>query len=85
MLNRALTDHLGWHTREKPGENHCSVCDKDFSSNDLTRHMQLHNGEKPCQCSQCDKAYVKKTNLIIHFRTHTEERPYQCSQCDKTF
>ncbi len=48
--NKALTDHLRWHTREKPGEKpyYCSVCDKDFSrSNDLTRYMQLQTGEKP--------------------------------------
>ena len=45
--------------------------------------------EKPYKCSQCNKAFSKKLDLIKHIRshmwTHTGEKPYHCTQCGKAF
>ena len=49
------------------------------------RSVRTHNGEKPYECSQCSKAFLKKGSLDKHFMIHTEEKQYKCSQCDKTF
>ncbi|CAL4114333.1 unnamed protein product, partial [Meganyctiphanes norvegica] len=48
-------------------------------------HLKTHFGEKPYQCSQCDKTFMKNSDLITHLKTHTVEEPYQCSHCDKIF
>ena len=45
--------------------------------------MMIHSGEKPYQCSQCDKDFNETSALIKHMRNHTGEKPYQNSQCDK--
>ena len=51
---------------------HCRIYEKAFASkSELTKHMKIQTGEKPHECSYCDK--------------HTGEKPYQCSHCKMTF
>ena len=47
--------------------------------------MKVHTGETPFQCSHCDKAWSKQSDLKTHLRTHSGEKSYQFSQCDKAF
>ncbi|XP_075193820.1 uncharacterized protein LOC142292378 [Anomaloglossus baeobatrachus] len=43
------------------------------------RQEELHH------CTQCDKAFLRSSDLTRHQRSHLEERPYVCNQCGKCF
>ncbi|NXM89566.1 ZN239 protein, partial [Oenanthe oenanthe] len=47
-------------------------------SSELGVHEQLHDGEKPHECSNCGKSFSKRSSLICHWRVHVGERPYEC-------
>ena len=40
-------------------------------------HITEHTGDKPFQCSNCNKVLSQTSNLLLHMNTHTGEKPYQ--------
>ena len=47
---------------------------------------ELHNNNRPFQCSQCHSSFTLKGNLKRHIQSvHTGQRSFQCMQCDASF
>ena len=55
---------------------HWRFYEKAFASkSEHTKHMKIQSGEKPHECSYCDK----------DIKVHTGEKPHYCSHCEMTF
>lgn len=71
---------------ERPYACPVECCDRRFSrSDELTRHIRIHTGQKPFQCRICMRSFSRSDHLTTHVRTHTGEKPFSCDMCGKKF
>jgi uncharacterized Zn-finger protein len=57
---------------ERPFSCPVEHCPRRFSrSDELTRHIRIHTGDKPFQCKICARAFSRSDHLTTHIRTHT--------------
>lgn len=71
---------------ERPYACPVEACDRRFSrSDELTRHIRIHTGQKPFQCRICMRNFSRSDHLTTHIRTHTGEKPFACDVCGRKF
>ncbi|CAG2110579.1 unnamed protein product [Medioppia subpectinata] len=71
---------------ERPYACPIESCDRRFSrSDELTRHIRIHTGQKPFQCRICMRSFSRSDHLTTHVRTHTGEKPFSCDLCGRKF
>ena len=81
---RKLIQHAYIHTKEKHFIT-CTYCDKQILKSALKIHTQIHTGEKPHTCPECDQTFSTLQNFESHSYIHGGQKPFKCEQCDKEF
>lgn len=62
-------------------------CPRTFSSRfKLVRHILIHSGDRPFQCTSCGRRFHRKDHLKNHLQVHNPNKIlHSCHICQKTY
>mmetsp|Transcript_4867 Transcript_4867/g.5754 ORF Transcript_4867/g.5754 Transcript_4867/m.5754 type:complete len:114 (-) Transcript_4867:134-475(-) len=67
-------------------------CGKEFTKTwNLLDHLRMHQGIRPYNCSQCNRSFTQKGNLVRHEAIQHLDKPLKqqkklkCKVCNKRF
>ncbi|XP_061476200.1 zinc finger protein 665-like isoform X2 [Rhineura floridana] len=105
----SLERHRRIHERETPGplvqnasgmQEEFSACGEKFRTSHLTRHQNIHIGEKPYQCTNCGECFMQSSSLDSHRKmihqgtklvpllqkvTSVQGKSSRCCECGEKF
>ncbi|XP_063806880.1 zinc finger protein 585B-like isoform X2 [Pseudophryne corroboree] len=72
------------------GQTQQSTCREPGGDGTATSKDRGARSGRPAQerlfpCTQCEKSFLRSSDLVRHQRSHLGERPYVCNQCGKCF
>ena len=83
----SLKRHLVKHKCPLITENKsCPDCEKEpGTSNQLKKHVELHNRQKTIPCDECDQKFRTQHELLSHSHIHVGAKPFSFDHCPEKF